>query len=481
MVACVLVRVVFAGVKQCEFAGSFYPRDKNNLSKMIDEFLARAEVSPPAGDIIGIIAPHAGYIYSGPVAAYSYKVITGEKFDTAIIMGPSHRYAFRGVSVYPEGKFTTPLGNFTIDKETTASLSMLGFVSKNTEHFVGEHSLEVQLPFLKKVCPDCKIVPLVFGKVALEEIKKLGAKLKEIAKKKRLLVVVSTDLSHYHPYRDAKTIDGETIKHIAADDVSWLWVSFQLKERRACGMLPLITLLVYAKERGADIRILKYANSGDTAGGKGAVVGYVSAVVYVPEKKMQKEKKGEIMGLTKEEKRILLGIARRSLESFLKEKRVPRFEVDSETLKEKRAVFVTLKKKGHLRGCIGRIVPDTPLYEAVSRVAIDSAVNDPRFVPVKYEELKDIEIEISVMTPFERVNNLDEIEVGRHGLMIHKGFHSGLLLPQVPLEYGWDRKTFLEHLCYKAGLPPNAYKDKDTVIYKFSAEVFSEGELQEEE
>ena len=183
------------------------------------------------------------------------------------------------------------------------------------------------------------------------------------------------------------------------------------------------------------------------------------------------------MGLTKEEKKTLLNIVRKTLESYLSSRKIPQFQVESERLKEKRMVFVTLKKHGQLRGCIGRIVADTPLYKAVSQVAIDSALHDPRFAAVRYEELDDIEIEISVMTPFEEVKNLDDIKVGRDGLMIRKGFNSGLLLPQVPIEYGWDRKTFLENLCYKAGLYKDAYKEPDAVIYKFSAEVFSEGEL----
>jgi AmmeMemoRadiSam system protein A len=158
----------------------------------------------------------------------------------------------------------------------------------------------------------------------------------------------------------------------------------------------------------------------------------------------------------------------------LKEGKIPQFEVVSENLKEKRGAFVTLKKNGLLRGCIGRIVADTALYKLISQVVIDSALNDPRFPPVRYEELKDIEIEISVLTPFTEIENLEEIEVGKHGLMIRKGFYSGLLLPQVPLEYGWDRETFLKHICLKAGLPPDAYKEKDVLLYKFSAIVFSE-------
>lgn len=181
--------------------------------------------------------------------------------------------------------------------------------------------------------------------------------------------------------------------------------------------------------------------------------------------------------LSDKEKKALLEIARSTLERYLRNKKVPEFKIESDNLKAQRGAFVTLKKEGELRGCIGRIVADTPLYNVVSDMAIESATADPRFSSVAYEELKDIEIEISVLTPFVKVENIEEIEVGKHGLMIQKGFSSGLLLPQVPTEYGWDRVTFLQHTCLKAGLPQDSYKDQDATIYKFSAIVFNEKEL----
>lgn len=178
--------------------------------------------------------------------------------------------------------------------------------------------------------------------------------------------------------------------------------------------------------------------------------------------------------LSDDDKKMLLKIARATLESRLSGKKDPAFQVQSKSLLEKRGAFVTLKKHGELRGCIGRLVADTPVYEAVSQMAIEAALHDPRFSPVDTKELQNLEIEISVLTPFEPVGTLDEIEVGTHGLLIRKGFSSGLLLPQVPAEYGWDRKTFLEHTCLKAGLPAGAYQEKEAQLYKFSAIVFGE-------
>lgn len=180
--------------------------------------------------------------------------------------------------------------------------------------------------------------------------------------------------------------------------------------------------------------------------------------------------------LSKEDKEQLLSIARKSLEGYLSKGRIPSFEVTSPKLKEKRGAFVTLKKAGMLRGCIGLIYPIKPLYQTVAEMAIASAVDDPRFPPLSLEELPLIEIEISVLSPLERVKSIEEIEVGKHGLYIRRGPFAGLLLPQVAAEYNWDRETFLQHTCLKAGLPSYAWQDGDTEIYKFTAEVFSEKE-----
>jgi hypothetical protein len=469
----ICIKIYPQGIKSYEFANFFYPKEKERLSLWIDNFLKEASV-PKIDKIYGVISPHAGYIYSGKVAAYSYRILKNKKFDVVILLGPSHRYYLKGFVGYPEGEFETPLGNLEIDKETVQEFNALKFFKPDPKYFYGEHSLEVQLPFLIKMLGKVKIVPLIFGKLDYFQLEKIAQKLKEISLKKNILLVVSTDLSHYHPYEEANRIDKDTIELIKNKDAYSLWISSQLGEARACGIYPVITFLIYTQLKNAQIKILKYANSGDTYGDKRRVVGYLSAVAYAKDNKEEEMKE---FSLSEEEKITLLKIARETLESYLKEAKLPYFEVKSENLKEKRGAFVTLKKNGLLRGCIGRIVADTPLYEVVSKVTIDSALNDPRFPPVKYEELKDIEIEISVLTPFTKVENLEEIEIGKHGLMIRKGFYSGLLLPQVPLEYGWDRETFLKHVCLKAGLPADAYKDKGVLLYKFSAIVFSESEF----
>ncbi|MFA5270845.1 MAG: AmmeMemoRadiSam system protein B [Candidatus Omnitrophota bacterium] len=471
-------------IKKCEFCGSFYPSKTKELSDSIDKALREANVENLKGDIVGIIVPHAGYDYSAKIAAYAYKALIGQKFDTVIILAAGHKHYPEHIAVYPEGYFQTPLGNLQVDDSLARQFKSFdqAFLDKN--YFSREHPIEVELPFIQKSLKDVKILPILFGKASFKELTGFAQKLNEISQEKRILIVVSSDFSHFYTYDDAVRLDKETIDLIKDKNVDHLWALEEYNEQRACGMYPIITLLLYSKLKNAEIAILKSANSGDTGPDRERVVGYVSAVAYKPAgKKSDKEKTGRILSkeeamrdftLNKDEKKELLSIARKTIENYLQQNKIPEFKVESEALNEKRGAFVTLKKNGELRGCIGRIVADTPLYMVVSNVAIDSAMNDPRFEPVRFNEFNDLEIEISVLTPFEKIKNFDEIEVGKHGLMIRHGFYSGILLPQVPLEYGWDKEAFLTHLCLKAGLPQDAYLDKNAAIYKFSAIVFNE-------
>lgn len=180
------------------------------------------------------------------------------------------------------------------------------------------------------------------------------------------------------------------------------------------------------------------------------------------------------MELTDQEKRTLLEIAKRAIISKAGNKELPKLKMDFPILKEKRGAFVTLKKRGHLRGCIGYIKAVKPLGDTVQEMAVAAAFHDPRFPSVKDEEIRELSFEISVLSPLQKIHNIEDIEVGKHGLYIVRGYNSGLLLPQVAIEYGWDRESFLKETCYKAGLPPKAWKDKETEIYIFSADYFSD-------
>jgi AmmeMemoRadiSam system protein A len=245
----------------------------------------------------------------------------------------------------------------------------------------------------------------------------------------------------------------------------------------------MVTAMLIARRLGANkSRVLHYANSGDVTGDHSGVVGYMAAALWVDSnkskgKEFKNRKVGVNLGLTSAEKAQLLEIARNVVESHCRGEKTPEFVLNSPTLQEPRGAFVTLHKEGKLRGCIGHIRAKEPLVKTIVEMAEAAAFHDPRFPPVSSKELGLLEYEISVLTPLQRIKEVDEIEVGKHGIYMKRGSCSGLLLPQVATEWGWDRTTFLEHTCTKAGLPEDAWKDKKTEIYIFSADVFSPDDL----
>lgn len=459
-------------IKKPNVSGAFYPSNPKVLSERIDSYLKDAIVPEISGRIIALISPHAGYEFSAAISAHGYKLIQGKDYKTVIILAPSHYHNFTGISIWPQGKFNTPLGDIEVDADFNGLImKKLDWARFVAEAFAPpEHSLEVQLPFIQKVLPGAKIVPIVMGSPNLSNSEDLAAALKEIiANRDDVLIIASTDLSHFKSYLNANSIDKTTIRYFENLDSNGLWQADSSGDAELCGVGPVMTVLSYAKDNQAKIKILKQANSGDVTGDLSRVVGYASAVIY----KEKENPKGDNM-LTIEQKKTLLKIARESMESYVKTGKRKAFSVDDPALKRQQGAFVTLNKLGLLRGCIGRIVADSPLYEVVAEMAIEAAVGDPRFPQVEAGELKDIEIDISALSPLEQITDVNKIEVGKHGIIIRQGFSSGLLLPQVATEYGWDRETFLKHTCNKAGLPQDCWKNKSSQIHIFSAEVFSE-------
>jgi AmmeMemoRadiSam system protein B/AmmeMemoRadiSam system protein A len=409
-------------------------------------------------------------------------LLEGSDFNRVIVIAPSHRAHFHGASVYNKTGYKTPLGTVPIDRDLcNRTIAQNGMISYYPQAHTQEHSLEVQVPFLQVVLKEFKLVPIVMGSQDIDTCRVLSEAIVNATKDERTLIIASSDLSHFHRYDRAVSLDKIVLSHIDKLDANGLEQDLKNGRCEACGGGPIVTSILISEKLGANkAKVLNYANSGDVTGDKSGVVGYASAVLYENEKDIknkQIEKTGVDLGLTQEEKRTLLNIAKTTIESRIKNQNLPKFDIRSDTLREKRGAFVTLHKHGSLRGCIGNIHGNKPLYLTIEEMAIASAFNDPRFKPVTEGEIKDLDIEISVLTPLRKIDNVEDIQVGKHGIYIEKGYYSGLLLPQVATEYRWDMTTFLEQTCNKAGLPKGAWKDKDTRIYIFSADIFSEGEL----
>ncbi|MBO8131117.1 MAG: AmmeMemoRadiSam system protein B [Candidatus Marinimicrobia bacterium] len=485
---CIFIVNTYPQVRKPVAAGAFYPSNKYELKAMINNFLEKAGEPILKSKPNILICPHAGYIYSGQVAAYSFKEIRPFDYGTIILIGPSHIDYFEFASVYNGDYYETPLGKIPINKDLSKEIT-------NNEKYIklsnrghlgpafnrGEHCLEVELPFIQVIKSDIKIVPIIIGTMNYKVIQALGNKLGETLKNDNILIVVSSDLSHYHSYEECNKIDGRLIRQLKNMDPEKFYYGLISKDYEACGGAAITAALIAAKKAGINsIKILKHANSGDVpATSKDRVVGYLAAAIFKSKGggKMSREKNKKetlLQGeLNKQDQIYLIELAEETINRVVNGKPKPNPDDVPDKLKEERGAFVTINKHGELRGCIGYVLPVYPLYKTVIEAATGAALHDPRFKPVSPDELDDIEVEISVLTVPEKIDDPEKIEVGKHGLIIKRGFYQGLLLPQVAVEYGWDRETFLEHTCLKAGLPRNAWKDPDTEISIFSAQVFS--------
>jgi AmmeMemoRadiSam system protein B/AmmeMemoRadiSam system protein A len=472
-------------IRESVIAGSWYPGSASRLQQEVQAYLRQASVKDFKGHLVALISPHAGYRYSGQVAAYAYKILERQKFSTVVVIAPSHRSYFRGVSVYDRGGYRTPLGVVPLDEEFISALKEReGRIQYVPEAHNQEHSLEIQLPFLQVLLPDFKLVPLVMGNQDFVTCQWLAEAVGDcIEKNGSVLVVASSDLSHFHHYQQARKMDQVVLDEVGEFDPRGLSNSLAKGKCEACGGGPMVTAMLIARRLGANnSQILHYANSGDVTGDHSSVVGYMAAALWDDPKASkgknpQGHRAGVDLGLTPEEKSELLKIAQTVVECHCRGETPPKPVVESSTLNEPRGAFVTLHKDGKLRGCIGHIRAQKPLIETIVEMAEAAAFRDPRFPPVTSEELGQLKYEISVLTPLRRIKDVNDIQVGVHGIYMKRGVSSGLLLPQVATEWGWDRTTFLEHTCTKAGLPVDAWKDKKTEIYIFSADVFSPGDL----
>lgn len=463
-------------VKEPDVAGRFYPADRDELRRMIASFLDSATPGQVEGPVIGILSPHAGYEFSGPTAAFAYKLIKGKRYKTVVVIASNHRYPLRGISVYPDGVFRTPLGDIPVDKEFSGALiaNVPGVVS-NLRAFEQEHSLEVQLPFLQTVLEDWKLVPVMMGDASFEQCSMLSQQLAAlIGKRDDVLLVASSDMYHGYDYDEARAADKASLEIVSGMDAAAVYNGVRSGNVQMCGGLPLTVVIGTARRLGHEkFYLLSRTDSAAVTGNevKGVwTVGYASAVIDSP-------KGGDEMLLNKEQRKKMLETVRSVIETYLKTGQKPDIKETDPVLTKTMGAFVTLHKKGELRGCIGNIVGTQPLYLTIRDMAIESSTGDPRFPKVTLDELKDIDIEISVLSPLEKVKSAEDIVLGKHGVLVRRGLNSGVFLPQVADETGWSRDEFLSYLCaHKAGLPSDAWKDKKTELFVFTAEVFSEKE-----
>lgn len=470
-------------VRSAGVAGTFYPGNPNELKTTVDGFLAHAAVPAPRGEIVALIAPHAGYAFSGAVAAHSYAMLKGRPTHRVVVIAPSHFEAFSFTSVYDGDAYTTPFGKITVDEEFVRKLVRLNPEIKLSSRGHAptsqgsEHALEVQLPFLQRVLGQFQLVPIIMGDQSYEASRALGVALAELVRGTDTLIVASSDLSHYHPYEQAVNLDGKTLNAIQEWNYLAMSDNFQSRTWEACGGAPIIAAMMAAERLGANrADLIKYANSGDVTGDRSRVVGY-GAVALLKDEGTARQQRPKF-SLTPSEKRQLLGIAKKSVETAVKSRKNYGLPANlPPSLRQDRGAFVTLKLDGELRGCIGYTIAMQPLAETVRDVAAFAALRDPRFRPVTTSELEHLSYEVSVLSPLRRVADINQINIGEHGLVIVKGGKRGLLLPQVATEQHWDRNTLLDQTAMKAGLPAKAWRDKDADVFMFTAVVFGDSEV----
>jgi MEMO1 family protein len=468
-------------VRPAMVAGSFYPADPKELAGMIDGFMAAAK--PPAiKDVAAIVVPHAGYVYSGQVAAYSYALVKGRPIQRVVVISPSHIDAFGFASVFDGDAYDTPLGRIAVDTAFAAKLATMDRRIQRSArgHGVvngrGEHALEVQLPFLRRALGEFKLVPIIMGAQDYDTCRALGVALARLIQGPGTLIVASSDLSHFHPYDKAVQLDSKALRAIEEWDYLSMARNFERQVWEACGGGPIVAAMIAAERLGATgSRVLKYANSGDVTGDKSSVVGYGAAALFKPEGPPGASHPG--FSLTPAEKAELMEIAKKSVETAVREhKKYELVTARNPRLMQERGAFVTLKKRGQLRGCIGYVAPVEALALVVRDVAAFAALRDERFPPVAVSELPELTYEVSVLSPLRRVLDTSRIRIGTDGLVVKRDASEGLLLPQVAPEQGWDRLQLLENTCLKAGLNGSAWKDANTDIFSFTALVFGDRE-----
>ncbi len=463
-------------------AGRFYSAGRETLTKDISTLFSGCKKTSGNLKIRAIICPHAGYVYSGKIAASAISTTSeNSDFSNIFIIGSSHIMAFDGASVYHTGDFITPLGRAEVNRQIADKLrkenKVFNFpVNAHNQ----EHSLEVQIPLIQyyyKTRP--KIVPIIIGTDNINTLKSIAEALRPWFTPDNLFII-SSDFSHYPSYQDANTIDNLTAGGILSGDPQVFLTTLKKNSSKniaglktsMCGYTSGLVLMYLAdKNKDLTFKKIDYCKSGDSPyGDKDGVVGY-HAIALV-EKNTQKEagtKTEEDFAFSEEETDKLFNIARNSIKTMLTEhsRLITDEKTIPEALKQPLGAFVTLKINGELRGCIGRFISSDPLYEVVKASAVSSAFEDPRFNPLTLQEYEKADLEITVLGPMKKIKSIDEIILGKHGIYIKKDFRSGTMLPQVATEYGWTVEEFLGYTSRdKAGIGWDGWKDAELFIYE---------------
>ncbi len=477
-------------VQRSSLAGTWYTDNAEDLKSQIQSFLDSSETTPQE-DIIALILPHAGYAYSGHVAAKAIKALS-KPYKRVIVIGPSHRVAMPEILSLPRvSHYETPLGQVPLDTQLINTLLTYNsvFQSLPIAH-KDEHSVQIELPLLQTHLGAFQLVPIVVGQCSEATLVKAAAMLKSVVNDDTL-VIVSTDFTHYGPRFDyvpftdnipdqLKTLDMDAFDIVKTLNARAFLTHIEETGATICGRSS-IAILLSMLAPDTQPHLIDYTTSGALTDDYDNSVSYVSACFTgqwtpVP---YAENKAATGSALTDHDQQTLLGLARRTIVHYLTHQRAPTpEELDiqiTDPIKSKRAAFVTLKKHGQLRGCIGDILPTVPLYQSIINNAIHAAMRDTRFKPVTSSEIKDLHLEISALTVPAPVASYEDIRIGVDGVILQKDAHSAVFLPQVAPEQGWDVSQTLTHLALKAGLPSDAWQE-DTRFLVFQAEVFKERE-----
>jgi AmmeMemoRadiSam system protein B/AmmeMemoRadiSam system protein A len=458
--------------RKAAVAGKFYPGTKTALENELENLFAEVKKETSNTHALqALISPHAGYVFSGRVAASAFNQIPeNAKYQHVFVLASSHQYHFNGAAIFTKGNYETPLGEIEVDKKLGKLLEKACNIFKNKkEAHEHEHSLEVQLPFLQyKLGNNFKLVPIILGTNNSDDCKKLAEVLKPYFTPNNLFVI-STDFSHYPDYDDANKIDYLTANSICRNKAEDLLNT--LKEAKSfaienlatslCGWTSVLTLLYLTEKANYEYSQIKYQNSGDAKkyGDKKGVVGYWAIAVYDTNTQFN---------ISENEKAEILQKARKAITKYIQNgKRAKIVPPESEgILNDKNGAFVSVYIKNELRGCIGGFAGENTLNELIQEMAV-SSVCDRRFDTINADDLKNMSLEVSILSPLKKINSAEEIELGRHGIYIKSGFNTGTFLPQVADKTGWNVNEFLGRCSRdKAGIGWEGWKTAELFTYE---------------